>query len=201
MKPRTQPSPQRRKLVQNLARRLVALERPHPLRVAIDGIDVAGKTTLADELALQVQALNRPVIRASLDGFHHPRAHRHRRGPLSPQGYYEDSFHYDALRASLPRPLGLGGDGRYRAAVFDHRSDRPADAPWPTAPAGSLLLFDGVFFCGPSFSPTGTPASSCTSPSPKPSGGHYAGTGNCSAAKPSSRSATGGATFRPNAAI
>jgi uridine kinase len=29
---------------------LVSRIHPHPLRVAIDGIDAAGKTTLADEL-------------------------------------------------------------------------------------------------------------------------------------------------------
>lgn len=153
MKPRTRSSPQRRKLLRNLAQRLVALERAHPLRVATDGIDAAGKTTLADELALRVQALGRPFVRSSLDGFHSPRAHRYRRGPLSPRGYYEDSFDYDALGAALLRPLGPGGNRRYRAAVFDHRTDRPVGAPWLTAPAGSLLLFDGVFLLRPELLP------------------------------------------------
>ena len=67
MKPRTPSSPQRRRLLQDLAQRLAALKRPCPLRVAIDGIGAAGKTTLTDELDLRVQVLGRPVIRASLE--------------------------------------------------------------------------------------------------------------------------------------
>ncbi|MFN8515402.1 MAG: hypothetical protein U0841_23010 [Chloroflexia bacterium] len=34
-----------------LARRIGAIRRSHPTRVAVDGVDAAGKTTLADALA------------------------------------------------------------------------------------------------------------------------------------------------------
>lgn len=47
--------------------------RTHPLRVlrvAIDGPDAAGKTTLADDLAAHLTGRGRPVIRASVDDFH-----------------------------------------------------------------------------------------------------------------------------------
>ena len=40
---------ERQNLVRNLASRIVEVVRPHPIRVAIDGVDAAGKTTLADE--------------------------------------------------------------------------------------------------------------------------------------------------------
>jgi hypothetical protein len=40
------------------------------VRVAIDGVDGVGKTTLADELVAPLQLLGRDVIRASIDGFH-----------------------------------------------------------------------------------------------------------------------------------
>jgi len=144
-----QSRPEREQILVELAQHLVARKLPHPLRVAIDGIDAAGKTTLADELAGQIEDLGRPVIHASIDGFHHPRAHRYRRGPLSPAGYYEDSFDYDALRANLLRPLGPAGDRRYRPAIFDHRADRPVEAPWQRASTESILLFDGVFLHRP----------------------------------------------------
>ncbi len=59
----------RKHLLNELADRLAAIEREHPLRVAIDGVDASGKTTFADELALLVEARGRSVIRASIDGF------------------------------------------------------------------------------------------------------------------------------------
>lgn len=40
------PTPQRRQTLSQLADLILEVERPHPLRVAIDGIDAAGKTTL-----------------------------------------------------------------------------------------------------------------------------------------------------------
>jgi hypothetical protein len=52
-----------------LCARIVALHFSHPTRVAIDGPDAAGKTTLANELALVIAAMGRTVIRASIDGF------------------------------------------------------------------------------------------------------------------------------------
>jgi uridine kinase len=77
-----------------LVNHIVSMEQTHPLRVAVDGIDAAGKTTLADNLVQPLEAHGIPVIRASIDGFHRPRADRYRRGADSPVGYYDDSFDY-----------------------------------------------------------------------------------------------------------
>ncbi len=71
-----------------LARRIVQVKRPHPIRVAIDGVDAAGKTMLADELVAPIEGLGRSVIRASIDGFHNPAAVRYRRGNTDPEGYF-----------------------------------------------------------------------------------------------------------------
>lgn len=139
----------RRDAVHQLAERIAALRPEHPARVAVDGVDAAGKTTLADELAEAVRMLGRPVIRASIDGFHRSRADRHRRGPESPEGYYEDSFDYAALRAALLEPLGPGGSRRYRRAVFDFRADALVRGDEEEAPADAVLLFDGVFLLRP----------------------------------------------------
>jgi len=65
---------------------------PDVLRVGIDGVDGAGKTTFADELAAALAPFGRPVIRAGVDGFHHPRAVRYRRGRESPEGFFRDSY-------------------------------------------------------------------------------------------------------------
>jgi len=139
----------RRDVLDQLADRIAALRRPHPVRVAVDGVDAAGKTTLADELGPLLISRGRPVIRASIDGFHRPRAERYLRGPDSPEGYFLDSFDYVGLRDALLRPLGPGGRRRYRRAIFDYRADAPLLAPEETAPADAVLLFDGVFLLGP----------------------------------------------------
>ena len=60
-----------------------------PLRVGIDGRCASGKTTLADELA-SVITLRQPeleILRPSVDGFHHMKAHRYRQGEYSARGY------------------------------------------------------------------------------------------------------------------
>jgi uridine kinase len=78
--------------VARLASMIAAVARPHPVRVAVDGVDGAGKTHLADELVRPLTHSGRQIIRASVDGFHHPRAHRYRRGRESADGYFRDSF-------------------------------------------------------------------------------------------------------------
>jgi uridine kinase len=143
----------RRALVLELARRIGRVECPHPLRVAIDGVDAAGKTTLADELVAPLIQLGRPVVRASIDGFHNPRAIRYRRGESSGEGYFRDSFSHTALIKVLLHPLGPDGDRRYRRAVFDFRTDSPVDAPLEDAASDAVLLFDGVFLLIPDLRP------------------------------------------------
>ena len=119
-----------------LADLIVSLEKSHPVRLAIDGVDAAGKTTLADELA-------------SIDGFHHPRAERYRRGQDSPEGYYHDSFDYDCIKDELLEQLGPGGSMRYRRAVFDVWSDEFLYESFQIAPTNAVLLFDGIFLMRP----------------------------------------------------
>ena len=78
-----------------LARTIAAL--PAPARVAIDGVDAAGKTTLADELAARLPG----CVRISADSFLRPAAERHRLGRESSAGYYRDSFDHERLRAAV----------------------------------------------------------------------------------------------------
>jgi uridine kinase len=136
-------------VIDELARRIAAEVRPHPLRVALDGRSAAGKTTLADELAGPIKRLGRPVIRASVDGFLRPAAERRRRGSLSPEGYYLDTVDYPAVHAALLDPLGPGGSRRYRARFFDLASERPFAEPERIAPEDAVLLVDGVFLLRP----------------------------------------------------
>jgi len=141
----TELSLKRRQVLEQLSTLIVGCRVPHPIGVAIDGPDAAGKTTLADELAGLLERGGNAVIRASIDGFHRPRASRHRRGEYSPDGYFQDSFDYEALRRHLLAPLGPNGDRRYRPRVFDFRSDAAVPDEWSVASGNAILLFDGVF--------------------------------------------------------
>jgi len=139
----------RQQVLDHLADHLCLLSDTHPVRVAVDGIDAAGKTTLADELVPLLEMRGRPVIRASLDGFHRPRSERYQRGADSPEGYYLDAFDYPGLCSALLLPLGPLGSRRYRRAVFDFRTDRPLHQPEEEAPTDAVLVLDGVFLLRP----------------------------------------------------
>jgi uridine kinase len=68
------------------------------IRIAVDGVSAAGKTTFADKLA----DLLGGVARITIDDYHRP----------PPQNYYPDSFDFDAFRAAVlaaPRPLVADG--------------------------------------------------------------------------------------------
>ena len=138
-------------LLERLADRIQSIALPHPVRVAIDGVDGVGKTTLANELVQPLQRRGLPVIRASIDGFHNPRSVRYRHGRGSPEGYFRDSFDHDAVVVNLLSPLGPDGSRRYRKAVFDYRTDSAVNAPLETAPNNAVLVFDGVFLHRPEF--------------------------------------------------
>lgn len=139
----------RQQILAQLTEEIIAVQHAHPLRVAIDGVDAAGKTTLANELKPLLEAHGQTVIRASIDDFQRPRAARYRQGPDSPQGYYEDAFDYAALRETLLLPLGPAGNRRYRRAVFDLRNDAPLATEEEQSPLDAVLLLDGVFLLRP----------------------------------------------------
>ena len=143
----------RKQLLSELAQRLVATSPDRTVRVAIDGVDGAGKTTFADELGSLIAAEGRSVIRASVDGFHNPRAVRYRRGRHSPEGFFEDSYNYAAFKRYLLDPLSPGGSRRYRRAFFDHVSDDIVPANDLDAIPSSILLIDGIFLHRPELLP------------------------------------------------
>jgi len=139
----------RDELLGHLAEAVGAVTVAHPARVAVDGPPAAGKTTLADELAAVLRAQGRHVIRATIDDFLFPRAQRYPRGEYSAEGCYYDTHDRDALNRVLLDPLGPGGDRRFQHAVYDHSTDTALSPPVTTAPAGAVLIFDGVFLLRP----------------------------------------------------
>ncbi len=137
-------------LFHKLATRILAVQRPHPLRVAFDGVDAAGKTTLADGLAAFLPGLtSRRIIRSSIDHFHNPREVRYRQGPDSPEGYYQDSFNLAEFRRSLLDPLGPGGSRVIRTALFDFRANASVQREPIQVEENAILLLDGIFLMRP----------------------------------------------------
>lgn len=141
--------PQRRAVINAVARELEGLDLGRPVRVAVDGITGVGKTTFADELAGATRANGRESLRVSMDGFHHLRATRYRQGRESAAGYYEDGYDVVALRRELLEPLGESGDRRYRTAVIDLAADQPVSDPPKVADEHVVLIMDGSFLQRP----------------------------------------------------
>jgi uridine kinase len=138
-------TPQRTAVLSEVAAIVAALHPNSVVRVGVDGVDGAGKTVFADELAEAIVLLKRPTIRASVDGFHHPRSVRHRRGRGSSEGFFYDSYNYALLSEALLDPLSPRGDRRYRTAAFDYQTNRAVDAAWEHAPDDAVLIVDGIF--------------------------------------------------------
>lgn len=143
----------RARVLEELASSIASVSLGRPVRVAIDGRCGSGKTVLADELAARLSAHGRSVIRASMDGFHRPRAARYARGRTSPEGYYHDAYDLDAVMILLLSPLGPHGDRRYRTASWDLKNDRPLEQSACVAPADAILIVDGTFLQRPELSP------------------------------------------------
>ena len=140
---------QRQKVVHHVVKGILTLPKGRVLRVGIDGDAGAGKSTFGDELQATLLKSGKPVIRASVDSFHHPREVRYRRGRISSVGFFLDSFDYASLSALLLDPLSPGGSGRYRREAFDHRTDSAVLAPEEQAAPDSILVFDGMFLHRP----------------------------------------------------
>lgn len=126
-----------------VARVVGAAARPGRALVAIDGVGASGKSTFAARLARQIDA--RPVVLLHVDDFFNPSQVRQARGRYSPEGFWLDSYNYDALIASALRPLAVGGDGLYSAASFDPIADQVVLSTQVRAPGDALVLVEGTF--------------------------------------------------------
>jgi len=132
-----------------ITRRILNLEVPHPARIAIDGFCAAGKTTLAESLAARLRARGRVVLRACADDFQNPPEIRWRLGRRSPEGFFRHAVDFAALRSQLLEPLGPQGSRLYRTATFDVHASRPRLSPQQLAPPAAILLLDGLFLHAP----------------------------------------------------
>ncbi len=141
--------PLRPRRVGQLADLIITVERPHPVRVAVDGRSAAGKSTLGDELAVALERRGRLVIHASIDDFYCPWVHELSRRRLSAEAFYSRAYDYPALRSLLLEPLGPNGSRRYRTRWHDGWNEGQIDEPERIASSDAILIVDGVFLLRP----------------------------------------------------
>lgn len=136
-------------VVSAVADLIVALPRDRPARVALDGPDAAGKTTLADELRGPIEAAGRLVVRVSIDGFLRPRRERSESHAQSAAGYYSEAFDTEAFLRFVLVPLRTGGDLTIRLASYDYATDIRTIGESLVVEPDAVVLVDGVFLQRP----------------------------------------------------
>jgi uridine kinase len=92
------------------------IRRRDARRIGIDGVDGAGKTWLADELAARIDGATR--IRA--DEFLNPPAVRYRLGRDSPGGFFLDSYDYEQFERAV---VGASASVVIADGIFLHREE------------------------------------------------------------------------------
>ncbi|MET1044926.1 MAG: uridine kinase [Microbacteriaceae bacterium] len=117
--------------------------------VAIDGIEGAGTTPFADDLAAAFKRAGHPAFRASISDFQRPRADRYLRGQDSAEGYYRDTFDYSVFRRVLIEPFRMGGSTGFVTSAFDTARDTQVEPKWLSGPADAILIVDGIFLNRP----------------------------------------------------
>jgi uridine kinase len=137
-------SPERTALVERIADRILALS-PDRLRVGIDGLTAAGKTSFGHELAEQISRIGRPVLRASLDDFKKPWRDRHRYDRESGEGYYRNAFDYAAVMGLLLEPCGPHRSGECVLCSIDPLTQVDHSSAVTRAATDAVLIVDGVF--------------------------------------------------------
>lgn len=122
-----------------------AVRRDEAIIVAFDGVDTAGKTTLANMVfaAMKNQNLLKPV-RISIDKFHNPRKIRIKRGELSPEGFFYDSFNYDKIIQNIIKPIKNKMDKIFPES-YDYKSEKDIKSADVSLTNDTVILFDGIF--------------------------------------------------------
>jgi uridine kinase len=115
------------------------------LRIAIDGLTAAGKTSLGHELARGLAGRGRPVSRASLDDFKRPWNERHLYDRESGEGYYRNAFDRDSACRLLLEPAGPNADGVVALCSIDPLTQIDHSEVKTVMPGNGVLLVDGVF--------------------------------------------------------
>jgi uridine kinase len=117
------------------------------LRVAVDGLTGAGKTSFGHELAAALRRAGRATMRASMDDFKHPWRHAREHGydRVSGAGYYRNAYDFAAARDLLLIPAGPAGSGEVALCGHDPLTGEDHRDKLVRTPPGTILVVDTVF--------------------------------------------------------
>lgn len=135
-------------LLNLLAEKILNIKKESPILVCIDGVNGAGKTTLISELVDCLKKSNRQIVKVFIDGFHNPRDVRYAKGRNSAEGYYYDSYNYEAITKYLLQPL-KSGNLEYKTVIFNHLTDSAVEVPTEKAEKNAIVIMEGIFMQRP----------------------------------------------------
>ncbi|MCU1426590.1 MAG: hypothetical protein JWL83_590 [Actinomycetia bacterium] len=138
------PGPERTRVLGRLVEMIDSLG-DRRLRIAIDGLTAAGKTSLGHELAHGLARRGRPVLRASLDDFKRPWRERHLYDRESAEGYYRNAFDCEAACRLLLDRSSPTADGLVALCSIDPLTQIDHSEVKTAMPANAVLIVDGVF--------------------------------------------------------
>jgi uridine kinase len=139
-------------LIADVAARVADLG-PGRLRVAVDGLTCAGKTSFGHELAAALRDLGRPTARASMDDFKNPWREARELGydRVSGEGYYRNAYDFRSARDLLLAPAAPGGSGDLVLCGHDPLTGEDHRDKTIAAPADAVLIVDSVFAFRPEY--------------------------------------------------
>ena len=150
-----QPSPapasaERTDLIAHIASRIAALS-PARLRIAVDGVTGAGKTSFGHELAAALRGQGRSTARACLDDFKHPWRHARHHGydRTSGHGYYRNAYDIDRIRELLLEPAGPRGTGLVTLCSHDPLTGADNRQERVQLLDDTVLVVDSIFAARP----------------------------------------------------
>lgn len=139
-------SADRQRVIDEIAAEVAGLS-PHRLRVAVDGLTGAGKTSFGHELAAALRVLGRPTARASMDDFKFPWGHAREHGydRTSGEGYYRNAYDFASARELLLRPAGADGSGEVVLCSVDPLTGEDHRDIVVSMKPDAVLIVDSVF--------------------------------------------------------
>ncbi len=117
---------------------------PGRLRIGFDGFAEVGTGELADMVAAELTAVQRPVVRVSTDWWWRSAALRLEYGRQDLQSRMQGWVDVGSLRREVYQPLGPNGSGQYLTQLKDRVTDRAIRQEYRTAATNAVLILDGA---------------------------------------------------------